>query len=109
MRPPKLSPKVKAKMDQGMGKLRRIALANIQHDYVAKMNKLRQGECLRCGLCCRLLFECPFLECLPEGKSRCRIHNRRPKICKVFPIDERDIQERDSVGANGPCGFRFRK
>ena len=90
-----------------MGKLRRFALTTIKENYISKMARQRQGECLRCGLCCKLLFECPFLQNLSSGLSRCRIHNRRPDNCKFFPIDVRDLAERDSLGAATPCGFRF--
>ncbi|MDD5655655.1 MAG: hypothetical protein PHF00_00170 [Elusimicrobia bacterium] len=107
LKPPRLSPKVKAKVGQGMGKLRRWALTTIKERYIAEMASRRQGECLRCGLCCKLLFKCPFLQTLPSGLSRCRIHKRRPDNCKYFPIDEKDIRERDSLGADRPCGFWF--
>ena len=106
---PKLPPKVKAKMDQRVGKLRRFALTTVSEEYIAKMQALRMGECLRCGLCCKLLFECPFLQNLPDGTGRCRIHGRKPDNCAFFPIDERDLRERDSLGAKTPCGYRFRQ
>jgi len=108
-KPPRLTHQVKAKVGQGVGKLRRFALTTIKEDYIARMRQLRQGDCLRCGICCKLLFECPFLEERPDGKSRCRIHARRPDNCKFFPIDERDLQERDSVDGRLPCGYRFWK
>lgn len=109
LRPPKLPPKVRAKVAQGMGKLRRFALARLNEGYVARMRQRRQGECHRCGLCCKLLFECPFLKTFPDGKSRCRIHGRKPDNCTFFPIDERDLFERDMLGAEIPCGYRFRQ
>ncbi|HAM36788.1 MAG TPA: hypothetical protein DEB40_12330 [Elusimicrobia bacterium] len=109
LKAPKLPPKVKAKVKQGMGKLRRFALARMKESYISRMLQRREGECRRCGLCCRLLFECPFLQSLPDGTSRCRIHARRPANCKFFPIDERDLRDRDSLGAQAPCGFKFRK
>jgi hypothetical protein len=109
-KPPELSRKVKAKVGQGVGKLRRFALTAINEEYVAKMAQQRQGECLRCGLCCKLLFKCPFLQTSSAGVSRCRIHGQRPDNCRFFPIDQRDIEERDSLGAAAPpCGYRFSK
>jgi len=106
---PDLPPKVKAKLDQGVGKLRRFALTTVKEDYIARMQSRRTGECLRCGLCCKLLFECPFLKNLPDGSSRCRIHGRKPDNCDFFPIDERDLRERDLLDPLHPCGYRFRR
>jgi hypothetical protein len=105
----KLPPKVRAKLAQGLGKLRRFALTTVQEEYIARMRELRQGACKRCGLCCKLFFECPFLQNLADGSSRCRIHGRKPDNCACFPIDERDLRDRDSLGAPAPCGFSFRK
>ena len=109
LRPPKLPPQVRAKVAQGMGKLRRFALASVNDDYIAQMHQRRTGECLRCGICCKLLFECPFLQTFSDGRSRCRIHGRKPDNCTFFPIDERDIRERNSIRRTAPCGYRFRK
>ena len=39
---PKLPPKVKAKMDQSVGKLRRFALTTVSEEYIAKMQALRK-------------------------------------------------------------------
>jgi hypothetical protein len=100
--------KVKAKMDQGVGKLRRFAIARVREKYVLRMQQDRMGECRRCGLCCRLLFKCPFLQGLPDGTCSCSIHNQRPDNCRLFPIDERDLRERDSVDGQVPCGYRFK-
>jgi hypothetical protein len=99
---------VKAKMDQGVGKLRRFALARMREEYVARMQQKRLGQCRRCGLCCRLLFECPFLRTLTDGTCRCCIYGLHPNNCRLFPIDERDLRERDSLDARVPCGYRFK-
>ena len=99
--------KVKGKVNQCVGKLRRFALVLMKEKYIARMHQKRLGECHRCGLCCQLLFECPFLQTLSTGICRCTIHNMRPDNCKVFPIDERDLRERDLVDAKIPCGYRF--
>ena len=99
--------RAKAKMDQGVGKLRRIAYARMREVYVARMQLSRLGACRRCGRCCRLLFKCPFLQTFSDGTCSCAIHGRRPASCRLFPIDERDLRERDSVDARTPCGYRF--
>jgi hypothetical protein len=109
LKTPELPPRIKAKVAQGVGKLRRFALTTVKEDYIARMQKLRQGSCRNCGLCCKLFFECPFLKTLADGSSRCRIHGRKPDNCHFFPIDERDLQDRDSLGAAVACGYSFRK
>jgi hypothetical protein len=49
-----------------------------------------------------MLFTCLMLTkqglCLTYGTCR-------PQSCKIFPIDQRDIDEVDLCG--GKCGFRF--
>ena len=99
---------VKVKVNQGVGKLRRIALARLKEEYIVRMQQKRLGACRRCGLCCRLLFRCPFLQTHSDGTCRCIIHGQRPASCRLFPIDERDLRERDSVNAKIPCGYRFK-
>ena len=47
------------------GKIRRGCLGLLGSGYVASRVKLRRGECLRCGQCCKLLYVCPHLEELP--------------------------------------------
>ena len=100
---------VKAKVDQGVGKLRRLALARMQAGYVTQMQRRRLGTCRRCGHCCRLLFTCPFLQTHSDGICHCTIHDQRPASCKLFPIDERDLRERDLVDRKWPCGYRFKE
>lgn len=104
---PDLPPRIKAMVGQGVGKLRRFALHSINEEYIAQMAQRRHGECRRCGYCCKMLFECPFLKNLPDGTGRCRIHGRKPDNCTFFPIDERDLRERNLAGAPAPCGYRF--
>jgi len=60
---------------------------------------VREGACLQCGACCRLVHRCPFL----SRDNRCKIYGAsRPGNCTSFPIDERDLRE---VPAG--CGYRF--
>lgn len=90
----------------------------------------REGECLQCGACCRLMVRCPFLKYDPEtsppregeagsgarsetvsarigrlserpGKTRCRIYPLRPPACRKYP---RVAEEQVCF----PCGYRFR-
>jgi hypothetical protein len=84
------------------GKFRRFRLAHFQKAYVLEQQSARQGACRQCGTCCNLLFTCPRLtkasNCLAYGTCR-------PDVCKLFPIDQRDIREVEMCG--GKCGFYF--
>jgi hypothetical protein len=87
-----------------MGKFRRLYLSYFRKAYVKKQLALRKGECLQCARCCSFVFECPML----TKQRLCRIYNKsRLKVCKIFPIDQRDIDEVALYG--GTCGYRFEK
>lgn len=85
------------------GKLRRFWLVHFRRGYVQRQIFVRQGACRQCGSCCNLLFTCPML----TKQARCLIYGTcRPQACKVFPIDQRDIDEVKFCGAR--CGYRFK-
>jgi hypothetical protein len=86
-----------------IGKFRRIYLVYLRREYVKRQLGLRKGECHQCGRCCSFLFICPML----TNKRLCLIYKYRSEICKVFPIDQRDINEVALWG--GTCGYRFEK
>ena len=67
----------------------------------------RTGECVRCGACCRLLYRCQFLVTDRDGATSCRIHDRRPPNCRIFPVNEADLLDRDGVLPHLPCGYSF--
>ena len=84
------------------GKLRRFWLVHFRKDYVQNQLLARKGDCRQCGICCNLLFTCPMLT---KG-GRCVVYGFcRPQACKVFPIDQRDIDEVSLCG--GHCGYHF--
>lgn len=89
----------------GRGKLRRLCLVHFRPRYVEASIARRRGQCDRTGACCNLLFACPALTAIPL--PTCRIHQHRPRVCRMFPIDERDIRDRDIVSPGRPCGFTF--
>ena len=92
------------------GKARRFWVGHFGKDYVAQKAAKREGQCLRCGTCCKLLYVCPHLEELTDGSSSCRIHEDRPMNCRIFPVDQADLGDRDILADNGkpgPCGFSF--
>lgn len=90
------------------GKVRRLGLGLFRRGYVRRSAERRVGECRRCGGCCRLGYRCQFLR---QGGdlTECRIHGWRPSNCRLFPIDERDLRDRDAVAPDVPCGYRFEK
>lgn len=50
--------KISAKIIQGKGKIRRFISAHFRKKYVINQKSKRQGECKRCGVCCKLLINC---------------------------------------------------
>lgn len=92
---------------QGFGKIRRFLQARFRKHYIRHQEQVRKGECVRCGTCCKLLFNCPFLEELPGGASRCRIHQKRPMNCRIFPVNAKDIRDRNTKNPHTPCGYHF--
>ncbi len=84
------------------GKLRRFWLVHFRKEYVRSQLQNRRGDCYRCGACCSLLFTCPML----TKTGKCFIYGScRSQVCKVFPIDQRDINE--VYLNNCRCGYRF--
>lgn len=77
------------------GALRRTLLANFLPDNILDRYKAYQrGECNRCGLCCKIQFQCPFL--IDEGpyNTRCGIYTtpHAPQACVKFPLDPLDLR-----------------
>lgn len=90
----------------GWGKLRRAYLITFQTERVRRALARRVGHCHRTGACCKLMFECPALD-TAGGTAACTIYPGRGPNCSLFPIDERDLRDRDRVTPETPCGFRF--
>ena len=87
---------------QFTGKVRRFFRANI---YTAKNDELlarRQGECTRCGACCKILFRCPFLIEEPGNSYKCSIYGDHFNQCRIFPLVPQDLNE-----IKEPCGYTF--
>jgi Putative zinc- or iron-chelating domain len=87
---------------QAQGKLRRFVRANFKKQEIVASLALRRGECNRCGACCELVFKCPFLKRQDDGTSLCGIYENRPNQCRLFPTEQRDIQE-----LRGTCSYYF--
>ncbi len=84
-------------------KWRRFLLGVFRQDYIQKnIAENREGDCHRCGACCKLLFDCPFLGNDAEDLPYCRIYgNLRPTNCHNYPFDKKDSEIEI-------CGFKFK-
>ncbi len=90
--------------------LRRFLMSVLSPEsYRARFKSRLQGECNRCGHCCRLLFDCPFLKQEPGGPAQCTIYMTKhaPKVCVIFPLDPWDLEEIQRAVAPNPCTFSF--
>ena len=57
------------------GALRRTVLSNVLPDNILYRYKAYQrGECNRCGLCCKIQFQCPFFVDEGPNNTRCSIY-----------------------------------
>jgi len=86
-----------------LGKLRRDLytkfLLKFRRNYVKYKLRTRKGFCSKCGDCCRFKsLTCPYLK-----NNLCTIHKKKPKECRMFPIDE--IQKILTIGRNNRCTF----
>jgi Fe-S-cluster containining protein len=89
-------------MLQVRGKLRRFVQAKLIHQDNEALLAKRQGECNRCGACCKILFRCPFLGTDAEGQYTCRIYEKRFSQCRLFPLHAKDLQE-----LGDECSYTF--
>ncbi|MHC4271029.1 MAG: hypothetical protein ACYST2_01800 [Planctomycetota bacterium] len=64
-------------------------------------DKKRQGQCLRCGACCKLPNYCWFLGIDEKDQYFCKIHPFRPLNCRKYPRTSSELITSDT------CGFTF--
>ena len=88
------------------GKIRRGFLIAFRKKRVLEKLDRRRGACHRCGACCKIVFRCPAYDD-SNGEPRCLIYNDRPGVCGLFPLDEKDLRERDVVMPDKKCGYFF--
>jgi hypothetical protein len=88
------------------GKVRRAFLIAFRKGRVVEKLERRRGGCTRCGACCKILFDCPAYDD-SDGSPKCLIYNDRPGVCGLFPLDEKDLRDRDHVMPDKKCGFYF--
>ena len=85
------------------GKMRRAVVGTmLSEEDRAGIAGARQGECSRCGACCKILFKCPFLT-EERGEFTCSVYAHRPPSCRLFPMVPSDLREVEG------CAFRFEK
>ena len=92
------------------GVWRRFFLYVFSPRYVRRCAATRQGACRRCGACCHLVAnKCGWLKLSKDAPPSCRIYKFRwTPNCWTFPIDARDLADRDLVAPPGtPCGYSF--
>lgn len=86
------------------GTPRRFFLNVFRPGYVKASLAKRKGQCKRCGACCRLVVRCVHFY-YDKGLPACRIYKFRPPNCSNYPINQKDITDRDAVMPDSPCGF----
>ena len=75
------------------GKVRRAVVGTmLTEEDRAVIARARQGQCNRCGACCKILFRCPFLV-EDEGAFTCSVYDHRPPSCRLFPMVPTDLGE----------------
>jgi len=101
------NPRFHVRLSLLFGIFRRLRLQVFRPAYVRAQLAARQGECQRCGACCQMAWRCTFLH-QPDGKPACAFYKyyRYPN-CVNFPIDDRDIADRDLVSPDRTCGYHW--
>ena len=80
--------------------LRRRVIFYLRPGYFKRQLAGRKGACNQEGACCKLTIPwCPHLD-----GSACRIYSAQPLFCRVFPIDEKDLELSD---VKGVCAYSF--
>ena len=100
--------RIQFRAKQATGKVRRFFRANLYTKDNATLLARRQGECTRCGACCKILFKCPFL--IEDSSTEagrivysCAIYGKYPNQCQLYPLMPKDLEEIEE-----PCGYTFR-
>jgi len=86
---------------QARGKVRRFIQAKLMTQDTEGLLAKRKGECNRCGACCKILFQCPFLGTDAEGQYTCQVYEKRFAQCRLFPLHAADLREVEQ------CSYTF--
>src|SRR6478736_2534248 len=81
-------------LGQVLRKMRRFYLGTVKPDYIQQsIAANREGDCHRCGLCCQLVYKCPFLGRDSQNLPYCRVYgDLRPANCRNYPFDSTDAE-----------------
>src|SRR6185312_7891403 len=84
----------KSFLGQVLRKIRRTYLGYFHPEYIQKsIAETRQGDCHRCGLCCELVYKCPFVGRDADNLTYCRVYgDLRPANCFNYPFDAIDSE-----------------
>ena len=93
--------KIRFRALQLQGKIRRFFRSNVYTRDNEKLLAKRRGECTRCGACCKILLQCPFLH-ETDGEYSCEIYGQHFAQCRIFPLVPQDLKEIDA-----DCGYYF--
>ncbi len=99
--------RIQFRAKQATGKVRRFIRANFYTKENPALLARREGECTRCGACCKILFKCPFLleDTIKEtGQVQygCAIYGKYPNQCQLYPLVPKDLEEIEET-----CGYTF--
>lgn len=83
------------------GKLRRFVQSSVLREDVQPLLAKREGDCNRCGACCKILFRCPFLGTDADGQYTCKIYQSRFAQCRLYPLRPEDLREVEQ------CSYTF--
>ena len=100
-------PTLRLRVQLFWSKARRMFLNTFRPGYVSASLAKRRGECERCGACCQMSWRCRFLG-EENGLATCSLYggSRLPN-CSSFPIDARDLADRDLVSPDIACGYSW--
>jgi hypothetical protein len=92
----------KSLIGQFLRKFRRFFIGTFRPGYIEQaIQDTREGDCHRCGLCCELIYKCPFLGRDSQNLPYCRIYgDLRPANCRNYPFDAIDSEIET-------CGYTF--
>lgn len=81
---------------------RRMYYVFNKREVYASLRK-RKGNCLRCGRCCHASFKCQHLAYDENGLSLCKVYDKKPLMCSLYPYNESDFFDH----IKSTCGYKY--
>lgn len=95
---------------QAYGTFRRWLFSTFLPERIlTRWRPFRQGECNRCGMCCKIVLHCPFLHEVDQ-QTTCLIYTSTrhvPPPCLSYPFDPADLADVQRAIAPAICPFTF--